>query len=163
MKNNTTPIDVYTLTMEHILKGTPGDADSCPVTYMLTKETQKHNEEGYYEVLVCDDEIEYGHEDIDFSKCNSWTLAALIQAIDMPHIPIYKKDTHTKEKVQLFGSDKVLFPPYQIEEYENWFNLHMDEYPMAHLDEYHKSYKVDEDNNVIEIIFYVSQHTEPTK
>ena len=160
MKNEYVPLDVYELTMTDLKIGNPGEADTCPIAFMLNTASQKHNEKGYEQIIVTESDIEFLHEYMDFSKSISWTLAALIQAIDVPNTPIYRRDIQTGEEVHIFGGDKGLHPPYRIEEYENWFNLHLDEYPRAHFDSFYRGHTTDENKSVIKVKFHVSQHTE---
>ena len=158
MKNNTVPLDVYYLTMVDIKEGLPLDGQSCPVAHMLND----YPEIEYTDVVVEKSNIEYVTHHSYFSKPTSWTLHALIHYIDEKDI-IIVRDVKENTEFTLFGPDIGLHPPYRIEEYEDWFNLHLDEYPQAHLDEHVNEIQLPKsDDDPFTMYIDVTLHTDPS-
>ena len=144
------PIRTFELDMAHMKQGIPLDGAQCPVAQCLEPE---------YETISIDrEETEYSDAKGNWSiKNNSWTLFALVHAIDHPHVPIYAVKQGSKIKDLILGGDKGIHVPITIEEYENTFNAVLDNYPNTHLDAWHCESIFDDDNSLKEVIIVYTQ------
>ena len=128
MSNDLIPLDVFKLTELHLKMGEPCQTSDCPIALMLQLQSE------YKGIGIDREDIEYTHNDKYYTKKTSWLLLGFIHTIDHPDIPIRVRNRKTEEIEHLFGGEKKLQPPYRIEEFDDWFNLHLDKYPLAHLD-----------------------------
>ena len=158
MKNNEVPIDVFTLTQEHVRKGIPLEGDNCPVAYMLMDEWDRIE---YQDINVCRLEIEYEQGGVEIIKPNSWTLLGLIHAIDHPNTTILAINKLTGKKETLFSRINAFNLPLRIEEYESWFNLYLPGHEQAHRDNYEPKsiYSLDKNGNPDELIRFEIHYT----
>ena len=131
IRQNTEPIDYFTLTDKNMIEGYRSDPNDCPVALSICDAYERVQ---YEDVHVTRYEVEFGCQGHTFSKVNSWTLWALVQKIDFPDIPIHAKNQETGEMTELF---KDTFPlPVKIEEYESLFNAVIPGFPKTMFDDW---------------------------
>ena len=156
IRENTEPIDTFTLTDKHFKEGQILSGSSCPVACMIRDE---YHRTPYDDINVCRINIEYECEGHEMIKENSWALLALIHAIDHPEIITRVIDKINGKTTHLFGGNKAFQPPYTIEEYEHYFNLLLPGFDKAHLDTFTIRSDFDEDMNLKTFDLLVTPYT----